>query len=911
MKLRFFLLGFLFIVAPTFGQQVLPFVENFNKSDYQGDNQVWNVTQGEDHALYFANNHNLVRYNGVQWDKFQLPNKTIIRSVYADGKRIYSGSYNEFGYWERKQGKMHYHSLSARKKLFLGNSVNEEIWKIFKFKEVIYFQSFNQLYALNGISVRKIDLPGQISYCFPIDSRMYIATVNNGVYSFDGVTMQPQKQWSILENKIIHGIERLNNQLYFFTRNHGVFVANNSSITPWNHALNLQLQSELINSAKMIDSHRLAIGTAFKGVYIVDLQNQTFTNINRNNALKNNSILSICLDNEKDLWLGMDNGIAHIEINSPFLTYNDTSGVLGTVYAIAPFENGYLLGSNHGLFRYQNNVLQLVKGSQGQVWQIDKIGANYVIGHNDGTFTYSAGNFAKLSPVTGGWKLYKSPFGDGYYQANYSGIALYDSHLQYQGKLDKIQKPIRNVIQISPDELYAVDNYKSLYKILLEQGKVSQVINITALNKIKNDFNVRLFEFKGSPFFYLNNQWYTINQVTNKLESNALFNSNFKAITSCTSIDDDHFLIGKNGLLFVITFENNQFKWQLIPKKYYQGKNSAEDTQVVKQGNKLIINLDDGFFIYDYLAHRKPIQQYPIEGYYNHSLIDDATTIQFNQTVDINILTPYFGFNREDLFYKLNEEGEYKSADGGHITLNNLHSGTQEIRIYKRQGANFQQVGYYSFQVAKPWYFSVWMILVYLILISGGLFLYYRWNKVRYIEKLRLKEEEMRHQQVVYQLELDADNKLKIQEYEKSILEIQVQKKASEVAGKSLSIAKQSEMIDSILKLLEKENDLDSLKSNIKKVIKLNSINKKEWETFENNLYKSHEDFVKRLTAHCDKLTSKDIKLCIYLKMSLSSKEIAPLMNISFRGVELHRYRLRKKLNLASDTSLSSFINTL
>ena len=73
----------------------------------------------------------------------------------------------------------------------------------------------------------------------------------------------------------------------------------------------------------------------------------------------------------------------------------------------------------------------------------------------------------------------------------------------------------------------------------------------------------------------------------------------------------------------------------------------------------------------------------------------------------------------------------------------------------------------------------------------------------------------------------------------------------------------------------------------------------------------SHEDFVHKLTHNYSQLTSRDIKLCIYLKMNLSSKEIAPLMNISFRGVELHRYRLRKKLELNQDVSLSKFMINL
>ena len=55
-------------------------------------------------------------------------------------------------------------------------------------------------------------------------------------------------------------------------------------------------------------------------------------------------------------------------------------------------------------------------------------------------------------------------------------------------------------------------------------------------------------------------------------------------------------------------------------------------------------------------------------------------------------------------------------------------------------------------------------------------------------------------------------------------------------------------------------------------------------------------------------LSKNEIRLCTFLKMNLSSKEIAPMMNISFRGVELHRYRLRKKLGIAQEETLSKFL---
>lgn len=190
-------------------------------------------------------------------------------------------------------------------------------------------------------------------------------------------------------------------------------------------------------------------------------------------------------------------------------------------------------------------------------------------------------------------------------------------------------------------------------------------------------------------------------------------------------------------------------------------------------------------------------------------------------------------------------------------------------------------------------------------------YIYYKWNKIKYNQRLELKEEELRHKNEIVRLEIEAQNKIKLQEYEKHLLENQVQMKANELAGKSLSIVKQTELIDSIQKILEAENSVNTLKSKINKAIKINSINKNEWKSFENNLLKSNEEFVKTLTHTYQNLTSKDIRLCIYLKMNLSSKEIAPLMNISYRGVELHRYRLRKKLNLDSSENLNLFMNNI
>jgi hypothetical protein len=198
----------------SFGQEMLPYVDNFSKSNYNGDNQVWNLCQAKDNAFYFANNHFLLRYNGVKWEKYMLPNKTIIRSIYVVGDKIYSGSYKEFGYWIRKKGKMNYVSISKGKSVF-DDSENEEIWKIFEFNDTIYFQSFNAMYKYDGTRIKKIKLPFLISYCYPIDNQILIASVSNGVYRLVDSTFEKVKGWDVLENNVIHDIEKFQNKIYF------------------------------------------------------------------------------------------------------------------------------------------------------------------------------------------------------------------------------------------------------------------------------------------------------------------------------------------------------------------------------------------------------------------------------------------------------------------------------------------------------------------------------------------------------------------------------------------------------------------------------------------------------------------------------------------------------------------------
>ena len=892
-------------------QELLPFVENFSKSNYQGDNQIWNVVQGKDNAMYYANNFYLLRYDGVKWEKYTLPNKTIIRSIMVDGNKIYSGSYQEFGYWYRKDAKMHYVSISKGKKAFGEKNNNDEIWKIFKFNNKIYFQSFNGLFIFDGKEIEEIKFPFLASYCFVVGNELLIASVEKGIYKMNNGVIEKVNGLSVLEKNVIHSIQKYQNKTYFFTKKNGVYVFENNILTTWKNDLNEVLKSANINVAQFIKKDKLIIGTANNGVYIVDLIDGTYKNINRNNVLMNNSILSIGQDKEDNLWLGLDNGIAHIEVNSPISIFYDSTGILGSVYSVASTPEGYLMASNHGVFKHEGKQLSLIPATEGQAWNISKIKDQYLIGHNEGTFIYKNVFFSKLSTINGGWNLTKSAINDSYLQATYSGIVIYDdpNTLKQNTTIKGLQKPIKYLAQNRKNEIWAADINRGLYRVLYnDRYDATKVDNVTQRSKISNDFGVKIFEFRNQILFLINHSWYTHNSITNQLEANQLFNANFKNVSNIVTIDENHFIVLQNGLLYHIYAQGSKFIRNSIQEKYYKGKIINDNLKIFKDKNNYLLNLDDGFISLDLKYNTKEKTKVKIEAFNNDKLVLNNSKIKHNSEISINVISGIYGSSNPDLFYRLNGKNDFIPIKGGLIVLNNLTSGSHEVTIYSNDGLNYDKVGNFQFDVANAWYFSIWMNLVYLIVIGLVLYLYYKWNKMKYVQKLKLQEEELKHQREILEMELKAENELNSQEYEKHILELELQTKSSEVAGKSLSIAKQSEMIENIQNILDSESDMNKLKSEIKKAIKINEVNKHEWEIFETNLNQINNEFIIALSKKYPNLTSKDIKLCVYLKMNLSSKEIAPMMNITFRGVELHRYRLRKKLGLNQEEVLSKFL---
>jgi DNA-binding CsgD family transcriptional regulator len=147
-------------------------------------------------------------------------------------------------------------------------------------------------------------------------------------------------------------------------------------------------------------------------------------------------------------------------------------------------------------------------------------------------------------------------------------------------------------------------------------------------------------------------------------------------------------------------------------------------------------------------------------------------------------------------------------------------------------------------------------------------------------------------------------------------LQNEIAHKSAQLANSTMAMVRKNEVLGEI------KQELDSQKhelgarmptkyyNRLTRLIDQEMKNESEWEAFEALYDQAHGDFFKRLKADFPGLTPSDLRLCAYLRMNLSSKEIAPLLNITVRGVEERRYRLRKRMNLGSDENLTERIMT-
>jgi len=179
---------------------------------------------------------------------------------------------------------------------------------------------------------------------------------------------------------------------------------------------------------------------------------------------------------------------------------------------------------------------------------------------------------------------------------------------------------------------------------------------------------------------------------------------------------------------------------------------------------------------------------------------------------------------------------------------------------------------------------------------------------VRKMIKIRLN-----HQKKEYFEKVRNESEKKMIEMKQEYLQKELKNKSKELVNYTILLDKRNESLNRLRSLLSKEMDapgtLDQkLKLNLIHIIDQNLSNRNDWQIFKSHFDAANTDFLEKLRNIHHNLTPSDLRFCGFLRMNLTSKEIASLLSISLRSIEVKRYRLRKKLSLDHEENLIEYL---
>ncbi len=906
---------FLLVLLPFIGtaQTLLPPIYNYKVFEYNAGAQNWGLSIDENGHVYAANDKGLLSYNGEEWILNKLPNNTVVRSVATNKDRVYTGSYEEFGYWEKSDmGQLNYTSLTSLIKNHTFTS--EEFWQILPFKESVYFRSFSTLYKYEGEKIMVIDPEFVVTALAVYNNEVYVAAKNEGLYVLRENQLKSIANKEVLKNQTITDMVPFDNGLLIGTQLNGCLLFKDDAFLPFNTDMNNRLKEHQLNKILPLDTGEIVFGTIKNGIYIYDNLTGTSRNLNRNTGLQNNTVLSLAKFNDQ-FWAGLESGIDRIQVNSPITFYTDHTGSLGTVHDVAIKDRTTYLGSNTGIYYFKDDELEFFEGSQGHVWDVETIANDVLVGHNTGTFRLEGDRLQKVSNRAGGYQFVKVPERSNVFlQGTYTGVSKYEK--EASGKWDTnsilgIDFPVKQLCFEDNRTIWAAHHYKGLFRFKLNEN-LSAVEDKVAFgtNVLPNIYNVKLYRIKNQIVIQSEGKWYKYDPLVGEI----VLLEEFEPFTDMSLIyeDGEHFWFLKDTetkeLLYTDLRENTiaiseaQLNQRLMPDM---------ERAVRRNDSTYLITLSDGFAQMNLTQLKRHLQGAAIpvpelsvfsDDAQRHAITESDFEIPFIDAQDLSFQFSAPRMVQPRYYYTLQgplEQQEYATV--GTLNFQNLPHGSYELRVHTvSMDHKKSDPKIITFNIAPPWYLSKLSMLGYLLLVIAVI-LGVRWYNR---QKLKRKHE-------LLKINLEREQEERLAQLEKEKLEREIKRKQTELARTTMSVAKKNELILELKDLMVLNKDAFSNKQRYRSLTKKldGSINENEdWKNFEVNFKELHDDFFDNLLQQFPKLTPKDLKLCAYLKMNLSSKEIAPLMAISIRGVEIHRYRLRKKLGIDSSQNLSNFL---
>ncbi len=915
---------------------------NYERNTYKGGFQNWMVKQSSNEWMYFANTNGLLEFDGVNWNLYPIKNK-IVRSVEFSEKKIYVGGSSEFGYFEPNSiGQLAYHSLSEKLANWWG-----EVWSIYTVKDKTYFLDDGSIlvYDPTADTISVIATNYKIDCSTIINNKIYIGTAE-GIFFLNHRNkielLAPSE--SLKGSKIVEMIP-YDNKILAVTARDGIFLMDHM----WNNKIRSIADGFIAKNqlfCASLTGSKIALGSVQNGVFLFDLKDpQYHEEFNITNGLSNNTVLSSTFDKNNNLWLGLDKGVGYIDLQSPVRPLFAINSLIGTGYCSALFNNELYLGTNQGLYKLdKNGTCQLIKDSEGQIWSLNVYDNSLFSAGDNGIIVISPQSTYKIN-LTGIWEIHPLASNSNRMIAGaYSGFRILEKKngvWQFSHNVGNFFNSSRGFIEDDINNTFWIVNMGGyIQRITLDNEQKAMISRKEyALKNIVIDENTTFSKIDNNLVICAQDGIYQYSRISDNFDrylqlEKLLDGSRYYEYLKMDNLKNIWY-VSDHSLKF-LPFKKDGYTQQTYNIGLANDLIGGYENVSLLDSASAIVAVDKAFVKVNLSPERQINHNLNIAIRKLVSTSNDSTLYYGNSSqkivipyslnsINIHFAATEYSKNEDVLYsYRLKEIDERWSTPSPKTIkeYTELMEGeyTFEVKAYIKGENTPGQTTAIKFEILSPWYRSIWAYIVYGLFLMLLSFIVYRRTIGKQKKIINEKGALLIAQSQRYEEERMLKDK-KIYELQNENLKTKLHYKTQELSGYILNIVRKNEMLEDVRKnVMSISKSLDENKQpNIikQKVVRLitqinnNIDHDKDFQIFQSNFNLIHKDFFNLLDDRYPNLTRNDKILCAYLKMNLTSKEIAPLLNISIRGVEVSRYRLRKKMNLDKDINLSDFLHSL
>ena len=926
-----------------------PFIDNFLKEEYLGGVQTWDSDLMDNGHIFFANDRGVLHFDGLRWKNHPLPNKTIVRSICTTKDRIYVGGQDELGYLSpAPNGLLTYHSIREMvPEIYLPF---QDVWDLTEFEGKIYMRSINRVYVFdpNTNSFEVIEPGGTLTSIFVLNNTMHYVSNEKEVASLTGVSELSQ---SIPNNLQVIDAVQTKESILVFTAKNGLYRLKDGLFESVRNSTSEYLKENNIYVVTEINNNLIGIGTPYGGVVIIDNQCNTIKKIDKNDGLTINNVHSVSHDKNGSLWIGTSNGINRILSESPVEILPAQSTGIGTFYDVKYHNQRLYFSTNNALFstkmtartsQFDDLTYDRIPNTEGQAWGLDIIDGDLMMGHNNGLYQVQNGSVKLISKKSGVWKFLNARNEKEMYVGTYDGVDVYEKRngqWTFLKKLEGFIESSRIMISVKKNELWVSHPYRGVYRIVHDDDYF--VTNVTLYDErfgLPSTLSNYIFEIDNTPYVTANTGVYAYDRINDRFVLDQKMND---AITSSENVR--RLFEEKRGKIWFLTeseagyiSRNNdgtysKIKYPNLADKFVNGFENMyfiNDNQAFICGVDEMLSLDLNQKI-DLSRPETHITEVKMvvdkdsllyggfstskDSLSNHQSTTQLLELKHTQNALVFSFSSPSHSRGIQYSYLLTET---KDSDNDELNwsnwsdqtvkeYNNLSPG-EYVFMVRSQSENgvTGTPSKYTFEIKPPWYYSTMALAGYWIFCFGALAALIFVPRTKYKKKTKILTNEK------------EASEAKLKEIKTEKLQAEIDFKNSELASSTMHLVQKNETINKIrqeLQNVSKKIKDNEAKKEIRKILSVLSDDERledEWENFSRHFDNVHTDFIQRISTSFPQLTPKDKKMCAYLRMNLTTKEIAPLLNISVRGVEISRYRLRKKLELPGNTNLNDFMMT-